>query len=90
MDISGYNLEHTLTETSCGGTLLYMKSKLNYISRKDINIYKKNELESTFIETLTSSGKNIIVGCIYRHLCMHPSKFNNIYLKKNLFENLSP
>ena len=88
IDINGYNLEHTPTEASCGGSLLYVKNKLNYISRKDLNIYKKNELESTFIEILTSSGKNIIVGCRYRHPCMHPSEFNDIYLK-DLLENLS-
>ena len=88
IDINGYNLEHTPTEASCGGSLLYIKNKLNYISQKDLNIYKKSELESTFIEILTSSGKNIIVGCIYRHPCMHPSEFNDIYLK-DLLENLS-
>ena len=60
IDINGYNLEHTPTEASCGGSLLYVKNKLNYISQKDVNIYKKNGLESTFIEILTSSGKNII------------------------------
>ena len=42
----------------------------------------------TFIEILASSGKNIIVGCIYRHPCMHQSQFDDIYLK-NLLENLS-
>ena len=87
-NINGYNLERTPTEASCGGTLLYLKNKLNYISRKVFKIYKKNELESTFIEILTSSDNNIIVGCIYRHPCMHPSEFNKIYLK-DLLENLS-
>ena len=68
--------------------VIYVKNKLNYISRKDLNIYKKNELGSTFIEIITSSGKNI-VGCIYTDTpCMHPSEFNNIYLK-DLLENLS-
>ena len=88
IDINGYNLEHTPTEVSCGGTFICVKNKLNYISRKDLNIYEKNELEPTFIEILTSSGKNIIVGCIYRHSCMHQSEFKNIYLK-DLLENLS-
>ena len=64
------------------------KTKLNYISQKVFSIYKKNELESTFIEIVTSSGKNITVGCIYRQQYMHPSKFNDIYLK-DLLENLS-
>ena len=64
IDINGYNLEHTPWEVSCGWTLLYVKNKLNYINWKDLNIFKKNELDSTFMEILTSSGKNIIVGCI--------------------------
>ena len=84
IDINRYNLEHTSTEASCGGTLLYIKNKLSYISRKDLNIDKKNELKSTFIKTHTSSGKNIIVGCIYRHLCMYPSEFNDVYLKDDV------
>ena len=88
IDINGYNLEYTSTEASCGETLLYIKNKLNYITRKDLTIYKKNEIESTFIEIVTSLGKNIIVGCICRHPCMHPPEFNDIYLK-NLLENLS-
>ena len=29
IDINVHNLEHTLTKASCGGTLLYVKSKLN-------------------------------------------------------------
>ena len=38
IDINVYNLEHTPTEISCGGTLVYVKNKLNYISQKDLNI----------------------------------------------------
>ena len=82
IDINEYNLEHTPIEVSGGGSLLYVKNKLNYISRKDFNIYKKNGLDSTFIEILISSGKNIIAGCIYRHPCMHPSEFSYIYILK--------
>ena len=87
IDINGCNLEHTPTEASYGGSLLYVKSKLNYISRKDLNIYKKNELESTFIEILTSSGKNIIAGFI--ETPVHASiRIQCIYLT-DLLENLS-
>ena len=53
--INGYNLENTPTEASCGGTLLYIKNKLNYICQKYLNIYKKNELQSTFTEILTNT-----------------------------------
>ena len=56
------------------------KGYIKYICRKDLQIYKPAELESTFIQPLSSSGKNIIVGCIYRHPSMHSSDFNSIYL----------
>ena len=42
-----------------------VKNNLNYISPKDFDIHKKNELESTFIEILTSSGKNIVGRTCY-------------------------
>ena len=84
IDIKGYTFEHTPTETSCGGSLLYIKDTLKYICRKDLQIYKAAELESTFIELLSSSGKNTIVGCIYRHPSMHSSEFNSIYLNEFL------
>ena len=61
IDIKGYTFEHTPTEASCGGSLLYIKDTLKYICRKDLQIYKQAELESTFIELLSSSGKKIIV-----------------------------
>ena len=62
IDIKGYTFEHTPNEASCGGSLLYIKDILKYICRKDLQIYKAAELESNFIELLSSSGKNIIVG----------------------------
>ena len=37
---------------------------------KDLKICKSKYLESTFLEEINQSGKNIIVGCIYRHRSM--------------------
>ena len=88
IDIKGYTFEHTPNETPCGGPLLYIKKTLKYICRKDLQIYKATELESAFIELLSSSRKNTIVGCIYRHPSMHSSEFNSIYLN-DLLEKLS-
>ena len=88
IDIKGYTFEHTPTETSCGRSLLYIKDTLKHICKKDLQIYKAAELKSTFIELLSSSGKNTIVGCIYRHTSMHSSEFNSIYLN-DLLEKLS-
>ena len=88
IDINSYTFEHTPTEASCGEPLLYIKDTLKYKCRKNLQIYKAAGLESTFIELLSSSGKNTIVGCIYRHPCMHSSEFNSIFLN-DLLEKLS-
>ena len=47
---------------------------LSYKCCNDLNIYKKNELESTFIEIVNPQKTNIIVGVIYRiHLWTLPT-----------------
>ena len=72
IDIKGYTFEHIPTKASCGGSLLYIKDTLEYICRKDLQTYKPAELESTFIELLSSSGKNIIVCLsIDIQVCIH-------------------
>ena len=43
-----------------------------------MNIYKKLELESTFIEIINPKKSNIIVGTIYKHPEMVFTKFNNV------------
>ena len=62
----GYNIEHTATESSNYGTLLYIKQGINYKLRKDLQVYKSKELESTFVEVLETgmSKNNMIIGCI--------------------------
>ena len=57
LNLNNYSYEFTLIETTAGGTLLYIAylqtllyDHLSYKCRKDLNIYKKNELESTFVE----------------------------------------
>ena len=54
--------EFTATETTAGGTLLYIINRLSYKCRNDLNIYNKHVLESTFIETVNPKKSNIIVG----------------------------
>ena len=51
----------TLTETCAGGTFLYIANHLSYKCRNDLNIYKKNALESTFIEIINPKKSSIIV-----------------------------
>ena len=76
--LSNYSFEHTLTESSAGGILLYIANHLSYKTRNDLNIYKKFELESTFVEIINPKRSNIIVGTIDRHPKMDVTEFNNI------------
>ena len=76
-----FNYEHMPKKSTNGGALLYIKNGINYKLRPDLNINKDKELESIFIEIITKNSKNIIVGCIYRHPCMHPQEFNSLFLK---------
>ena len=78
IDLSNYSVEHTPTESSSGGTLLYIANHLSNKTRSDLNIYKKFELESTFLEIINSKKSNIFVGTIYRHPKMDVTEFDNI------------
>ena len=65
LNLHNYSFEFIPTETSAGGsTLLYIASHLSYKCDNDLNIYKKNELESNFIEIFNPSKSNIIGGVI--------------------------
>ena len=88
LNLNNYSFEFTLTETSAGGTLLYIANHLSYKCRNDLNIYKKIELESTFIEIVNPRKSNIIVRVIYRHPSMDLTDFNCNYLNK-LLDNIS-
>ena len=66
--LASYNIEDTKTELSNGISLIYIKMDIKYKLRKDLQIYKGKELESTFIEFIQQGeNKNIITGCIYCH-----------------------
>ena len=84
LNLNNYSFEFTPTETCAGGTLLYIANHLSYKCCNDLNIYKKNELESTFIEIVNPKKSNIIVGVIYRHPSMDLTDFNCSYLNKLL------
>ena len=60
---------------------------MNYKLRKDLQIYKPKQLESTSMEVVQNKER-IIIGCLYRHPSMELSEFNNHYLS-NLLDNLS-
>ena len=78
IELKEYNIEHTPTEASKGGTLLYISDKYEYKLRKDLEIYIPKEIESTFIEILKPKSQNCIFGCIYRHHTISQKDFNDI------------
>ena len=80
LNLNNYSFEFTPTETCAGGTLLYIANHLSYKCHSDLNIYKKNEMESTFIEIVNPRKSNSIVEAIYRHPSMDLADFNCNYL----------
>ena len=75
LNLNNYSYEFAPTETTAVGTLLYIANHLSQKCHNDLNIYKKNELESTFIEIVNPKKSNIIVGVIYRHPSMDNTDF---------------
>ncbi len=72
INIPNYHLFHTPTEASKGGSLIYISNKLISKPRKDLEIYEPMKVESTFSEIIIPNGKNIIVGCVYKHHTIDP------------------
>ena len=84
MNLQGYSIEHTPTESTCSGSLLYINSNVNCVCRNELQIHIKKKLKQLLQRSKNSNGKNIIVRCIHRHPCMNPSDFNDIYLHELL------
>ena len=80
VNLTNYGSEYCPTESSAGGTMLYIGNHLSYKLRNDLCIYKTAELESIFIKLINSKKSNVIIGAIYRHPNMDLDEFNDIYL----------
>ena len=80
--------EHTPTESSKGGTFLYLNKNFKSNLRKDLNIYHKGMIESTLVEIMNKNEKNMMVGCIYKHPKQIISDFLNSHLL-SVLEKLS-
>ena len=81
INLENYYVEHPPTESSSGGTLFYIKNDISYKLRNDLKIIKRKKLESVFIEIISKTSKNTIVGCVYKHPTLSISEFNNTYIK---------
>ena len=77
INLKNYSFESAPTESSAGGTLLYISNRLSYKPRFDLNILKNDQVESTFSEVINSKKANIVVSCIYKHPNMDVIEFNN-------------
>ena len=72
----GYDSYFTPSNSSRGGTCIYVKNAFDSIERTDLNV-QHVDFESSWIEIKNKRSKNIICGCIY----WHPRY--NILLKEN-------
>ena len=55
INIEGYTFEYATTVSSKGGNLIYFDNNIRYKVRKDLKILKSKEIESTFIEIITTT-----------------------------------
>ena len=62
INLPNYSIEYTPKKSHVGGTLLYISDNTAYKPKKDLNIYKSHELESTFIEIINPKKSSIILG----------------------------
>ena len=76
IEIEGYVHFSTPTNTSKGGTTLYVKNKYDVIPRHDLKA-TDDHFESVWCEIKNNKGKNIVCASIYRHPHDLLSTYNN-------------
>ena len=81
--MNNFSFEFTPTELSADHTVLYIANHLSPKPCPDLNIYKKHELESTFIEIMNFKMSNIIIGKVHKHPLFDLIDFK-IFLEKEM------
>ena len=61
LDLNNYSVEFTPTETSAGGTLLYIANHLSYKCHNDLNIYSIKRMNWNLLLLKLSTPKNQIL-----------------------------
>ena len=79
LSLNNYSFEFTPTETSAGGTLLYIANHLSYKCRNDLNIYQKMNFSLLFVNPKIQ----ILLWESDRRPSIDLTDFNCNYLKKN-------
>ena len=90
--LKDYVMEHTSTESSAGGALLYINKKFSYQPRNNLNIYKSGHLESIFVEIVLP--KNLILLLVVFtdiHLWTYAPlmTITSIFFKKNILKTMT-
>ena len=67
INIPNLSFEFTPTESTAGGTLLYIVDHLACQNQNDLNLYKNNNLESTFIG-ITNPNKLISLSVAFKDI----------------------
>ena len=80
-----YSFEFTTTETSAGGTLLYIANHLSYKCRNDLNIYQKMNFSLLFVNPKIQ----ILLWESDRRPSIDLTDFNCNYLKKKNYWRIS-
>ena len=86
LQLSNYSNEHTPTESSAGGTLLYISKRLSYQLRNDLRLYDPEKIASIFIEIIYSKSTNVIIGFIYKHPTLSINDFTNDFISPLLLK----
>ena len=82
IDLNDYSFEFTATESTKGETLIYIQNDLRYKIRKDLNLYREKEIESTFVEVIEPNvrNKSKIIGCVYKHPNVAAAEFTSDFI----------
>ena len=86
LQLSNYSNEHNPTESSAGGTLLYISKRLSYQLRNDLRLYDPEKIASIFIEIIYSKSTNVIIGFIYKHPTLSINDFTNDFISPLLLK----
>ena len=82
VSMEGYNEFFTPSNSSKGGTAIYVKGNHDVFERSDLKT-QNDYFESVWVEIKNKRNKNILCGCIYRHPKYDLSEFM-IYLETSL------
>ena len=73
VDMEGYDLYHTPTNSAKGGCCIYANKNLDVFERSDLKI-QNDHFQTTWAEIKNKKSKNILIGCIYRS----PNKVHDV------------